>query len=100
MNDTEVLEVPEVEDIPVLEGWYSLPALGNLLDVTRQRIYQMALNERKFLTIRRIDGAAPDEPGKRMRPMGYVVEAQEALQFLAAQKAAIAARDAREALAE
>jgi hypothetical protein len=99
MTNTEVLDVPEVEDIPVLKGWISLPALGDKLDVTRQRVYQMALNERKFASIHQIPGAAPDEPGKRQRPAAYVVSTEEAERFLAAQRDAIAARAAREATA-
>jgi hypothetical protein len=79
--------------IPVLEGWLSLPAVGDLLGVTRQRIYQMGLNERKFATIRKIPGKAPDDPGKRARPAVYVVKTEEAERFLAEQRAAIARHD-------
>jgi hypothetical protein len=96
MTNTDVMDIPEVEAVPVLEGWESLPALGDKLGVTRQRVYQMALNEHKFKTLHQIPGAASDEPGKRQRPAAYVVSTEEAEKFLAVQREAIAAHAARE----
>jgi hypothetical protein len=90
MTNMEDLEALAGEGIPVLEGWMSLPAVGDALRVTRQRVYQMGA-ERKFKTIRKIPGAAPTDPARRPRPMGYVVATWEVEELQAAQRAAIAA---------
>lgn len=55
------------EQIPVLLGWSSLPRAGVLLRVSRQRIFQMALEEWKFASIHMI-------PGSGVRPAAYVVQ--------------------------
>jgi len=52
--------------IPPLEGYTSLPAARLTLKVTRQRIYQMAVDEGIFTTIRSLPGAGD-------RPAAYVV---------------------------
>lgn len=62
----------EYEDIPELEGWLSLPEAGDLLHVTRQRVFQMGAEEGKLQTLRRIRGAGP-------RPAAYVVGTPEIL---------------------
>jgi hypothetical protein len=92
-------EVEGLPDIPELEGYKSLPAFGNLLHVSRQRIFQMGLIERRFKTIRKIPGGAGPN-GEDRRPMGYVVANTEVDEFLAVQRAAAAAAEApAEALA-
>lgn len=90
MTSIEALEAAVADEIPDLPGWMSLPAVGDALDVTRQRVYQMGLNERKFRTIHKIPGKAPDEPGQRNRPAVYVVRTTEVEEFQAAQQAVIA----------
>jgi hypothetical protein len=59
-------------DIPPLEGYTSLPAARVTLRVTRQRIYQMGVDEGIFATIRSIPGAGD-------RPAAYVVQNAEVL---------------------
>jgi hypothetical protein len=59
-------------DIPPLEGYTSLPEAGQYLKVTRQRIYQMGVEDGAFLTIRAVAGAGP-------RPAAYVVQNAEML---------------------
>jgi hypothetical protein len=61
-------------EIPPLEGYTSLPEAGGVLRVTRQRLYQMAVEELIFYTIRAIPGGGP-------RPAAYVVENVELLWF-------------------
>jgi hypothetical protein len=53
-------------DIPVLEGWLSLPKAARLLSVTRQRVFQMGAEEDKLTSLRLIPGAGD-------RPAAYVV---------------------------
>ena len=55
--EDEVNEAAGLPDIPELPGWKSLPAVGNKLHVSRQRIFQMALIERRFKTLHLIPGA-------------------------------------------
>lgn len=62
----------DYENIPELEGWLSLPEAGDLLRVTRQRVFQMGAEEGKLKTLRRIRGAGP-------RPAAYVVGTSEIL---------------------
>lgn len=61
-------------DIPPLEGYTSLPEAADLLDVKRQRTYQMGVEEGSFATIRSIAGAGD-------RPAAYVVQNAELLWF-------------------
>lgn len=61
-------------DIPPLEGYTSLPDAAELLDVKRQRTYQMGVEEGVFATIRFIAGAGD-------RPAAYVVQNAELLWF-------------------
>jgi hypothetical protein len=61
-------------DIPPLEGYTSLPDAADLLDVKRQRTYQMGVEEGVFATIRFIAGAGD-------RPAAYVVQNAELLWF-------------------
>lgn len=84
-------ETANLPPIPELEGWKSLPAVGDLLKVSRQRIFQMGVNERKFTTIHLILGGVDPDTGESRRPMGYVVRNEEVDEFLAVQKAAAAA---------
>jgi hypothetical protein len=86
------MTIPDFPDIPELAGWVSLPAVGDMLHVSRQRIYQMGLNERKFASIHKIAGKGSEVPGERKRPAIYVVSTKEAEEFLAAQRAAGIAR--------
>jgi hypothetical protein len=87
--EDEVNEAAGLPDIPELPGWKSLPAVGNKLHVSRQRIFQMALIERRFKTLHLIPGGVGPN-GEERRPMGYVVAVEEMNEFLAAQKAAMA----------
>jgi hypothetical protein len=80
-------EAAGLPDIPELPGWKSLPATGDELHVSRQRIFQMGLKERKFQTLHLIPGGLGDD-GEPRRPMGYVVREEEVDAFLALQKAA------------
>jgi hypothetical protein len=67
--------------------------------VSMQRIFQMALIERRFKTLHLIPGGVGPN-GEERRPMGYVVAVEEMNEFLAAQKAAMAGEAApAEALA-
>jgi hypothetical protein len=61
-------------DIPPLEGYTSLPDAADLLDVKRQRTYQMGVEEGSFATIRFIAGSGD-------RPAAYVVQNAELLWF-------------------
>lgn len=61
-------------DITPLEGYTSLPAARVVLRVTRQRIFQMGVDEGVFTTIRSI-------PGAGSRPAAYVVWNAELLWF-------------------
>lgn len=61
-------------DILPLEGYTSLPAARVVLRVTRQRIFQMGVDEGVFTTIRSI-------PGAGSRPAAYVVWNAELLWF-------------------
>jgi hypothetical protein len=61
-------------DIPPLEGYTSLPEAADLLDVKRQRTFQMGVEEGTFATIRFIAGAGE-------RPAAYVVQNAELLWF-------------------
>jgi hypothetical protein len=98
VDETET-EAAGLPDIPELPDWKSLPAFGNLLHVSRQRIFQMGLIERRFKTIRKIPGGVGPN-GEERRPMGYVVAQAEVDEFLAAQKVAMAGEEApAEALA-
>jgi hypothetical protein len=90
-DETEAAELP---DIPELPGWKSLPAIGDDLHVSRQRIFQMGLKERKFSTIHKIPGGLDPVTRLPRRPMGYVVAESEVDEFLALQRAATAASDA------
>ena len=91
-TEDEITEAEGLPEIPDLEGYKSLPAFGNMLRVSRQRIFQMGLSERRFRTIRKIPGGVGPN-GEERRPMGYVVALSEVEEFLAAQKAALAAAD-------
>lgn len=57
-------------DIPVLEGWSSLPVAADALSVTRQRVFQMGAEESKLTSLRYI-------PGAGNRPAAYVVSESE-----------------------
>jgi hypothetical protein len=57
---------PERRPVPVLEGWTSLPAAAELLSVTRQRVYQMGVEENSLDSLRQV-------PGAGQRPAAYVV---------------------------
>lgn len=66
--------------IPVHQGWLSLPAAGELLDVKRQRIFQMGRREGKFKTIEQVEGTG-------VRPAVYLVRDWEVDEFLETQRA-------------
>jgi hypothetical protein len=80
-------EAAGLPEIPELPGWKSLPATGDDLHVSRQRIFQMGLKERKFQTLHQIPGGVGDD-GEPRRPMGYVVRVEEVDAFHALQQAA------------
>jgi hypothetical protein len=75
----------EEKQIPVLEGWVSLPVVGKRLKVTRQRIFQM-VDEGKLTTIHQLPGAGE-------RPAAYVVRESEVKRLEAEQRAAIVGHD-------
>jgi hypothetical protein len=74
-------------DVPELDGWMSLPAAGDMLHVSRQRLFQM-VQERKWESIHRIRGKAPEDPADSGRPAIYVVRTEEVERYLAAQRTA------------
>jgi hypothetical protein len=82
-----MMTVSEKFDVPVLEGYTSLPVAGEQLNVSRQRIFQMALEEGKFPSVRAI-------PGTGERPAAYVVLTTEVDTMVEAQAAASAAKAA------
>jgi hypothetical protein len=67
-----------VEEVPELEGKVSLPKAAKVLDVSRQRVFQMGAEEGKLPSLRRIAGAGE-------RPAAYVLDTIEVLQFRAKQ---------------
>jgi Holliday junction resolvasome RuvABC DNA-binding subunit len=73
----------KMSDVPVLPGWVSLPVAATRLEVTRQRLFQMA-DEEKLTTIHQIPGA-----GKR--PAAYVIAEDEVVRLEREQEAARAA---------
>jgi hypothetical protein len=64
----------DIEDVPELEGKVSLPVAGEVLEVSRQRIFQMAREERKLPSLRKIRGTGA-------RPAAYVVDTIEVLRL-------------------
>lgn len=66
------------EVVPELEGKVSLPKAAAVLDVSRQRVFQMGAEEKKLLTLRRIAGAGD-------RPAAYVLDTIEVLRLRAKQ---------------
>jgi hypothetical protein len=68
------------DDVPELEGWVSLPAAGEDLSATRQRLFQMK-KEGKWKTIHKIRGAGG-------RPALYVVSTKEVAELVKTQRAA------------
>jgi hypothetical protein len=78
-------------DIPVLEGWKSLPTAARELSVTRQRLFQMGAEEDKLTSLRQV-------PGAGTRPAAYVVSEAELCRLRREQlEAAIRAAQAQEA---
>lgn len=57
--------------IPVLAGWVSLPVAAKRLEVKRQRLFQMGVEEDKLDTLHQIPG------GSRSRPAAYVISEAE-----------------------
>jgi hypothetical protein len=81
-------------EIPTLEGWSSLPTAAAYLNVTRQRMYQMVVEEAgKFRSAHGVPGGGP-------RPAAYVVTDAELCQWkrrqLEAQLRAVEANDSDE----
>lgn len=76
-------------NIPVLDGWTSLPVAAARLDVTRQRLFQM-VDEEKLTSVRQVLGAGS-------RPAAYVVGEAELCRLRRAQlEAALTAATAAE----
>lgn len=78
----EKTAAPKNRSIPALEGWVSIPVAGQMLDRTRQRLFQMG-EEGKLKTIRQIQGSDPAG-----RPVGYVIREAEIQDLIAAEQAA------------
>lgn len=58
------------KEIPVLIGWVSLPVAAKRLEVKRQRLFQMGVEEDKLSSLHQI-------PGERERPAAYVISEAE-----------------------
>jgi hypothetical protein len=84
MSETTIEKTAKVKKAKVvvkeLPGLVSLPRAGTLLGVSRQRIFQMGLEEGVFDSIRFIAGAGE-------RPAAYVISTDELDRFLRMQAA-------------
>lgn len=88
----------DVEEVPELEHWVSLPTAGHMLGLTRQRAYGWAA-EKRFETLRKIQSTVEGTDG---RPFFVVkrTEVERLVRKRAREEAAAKAKKEREAKAE